>query len=121
MQIRTFKDLMVWQKSYQLALDIYKISKNFPSEEKFGLTSQIRRAAISVPSNIAEGYARRYIKSYISFLKISHGSIAEVETQILISKDLGYTKEETLKKIIIKCTEIQKMLWALIRSLEKYI
>ena len=119
MEIKTFKDLKVWQKSYSLVLEVYKSTKHFPSEEKFGLKSQIRRAAVALPSNIAEGYARRYLKQYVHFLCIAYGSGAELETQLLLAKDLGYLKDEKLKDLINKYYEVERMLSALIKSLEK--
>lgn len=119
MEIKTFKDLKVWQKAYSLVLEVYKASKNFPSEERFGLTSQIRRAAVAIPSNIAEGYARRYLKQYIQFLYIAYGSGAEIETQLMLAKDLGYLKEEKFKELIERYYEIERMLMGLIKALEK--
>ena len=118
MEIKTFKDLKVWQKSYNLVLGIYKAAKYFPSEEKFRLTSQIRRAAVAIPSNIAEGYARRYLKQYIYFLYIAYGSGAELETQLMLAKDLEYLKEDIFKDLIERYYEIERMLMALIKSLE---
>jgi four helix bundle protein len=82
---RNYKDLKVWQKSYQLCLDVYKITKGFPKEERYGLISQIRRAAVSVPSNIAEGYRRKTTPDYIRSLYVAYGSNCELETQILLS------------------------------------
>ncbi|OGC23223.1 four helix bundle protein [candidate division WOR-1 bacterium RIFOXYB2_FULL_42_35] len=119
MQLRTFKDLKVWQKSYLLVLEIYKVSKVFPKEERFGLTSQIRRAAVSIPSNIAEGYARSSLKQYINFLFIAYASGAELETQLMLAKDLDYFTENKFEDIIGKYYEVERMLMALIRSLEK--
>ena len=88
--LKNFKELKVWEKSYQLSLSIYKITTEFPNDEKFGLTSQVRRAAVSIPSNIAEGYGRRTRADYIKFLHIAYGSCCELETQILLSGDLGF-------------------------------
>jgi four helix bundle protein len=119
MDIKTFKDLKVWQKSYGLAVDIYKATMGFPKEERFGITSQMRRAAVSIPSNIAEGYARRYLRQYIQFLCVAYGSGAELETQLMLAKDLGYLKEEEFKVLIEKYYEVERMLMALIKSLEK--
>ena len=87
--LKNYKELKVWQRSYQLCLEIYGITKGFPKEERYGLSSQIRRAAVSVPSNIAEGYGRKTTPEYIRFLYIAYGSNCELETQILLSKDLG--------------------------------
>jgi len=92
--LKNFKDLLVWQKAYQLCLDLYKVTKKFPAEEKFGLTSQIRRASVSIPSNIAEGYGRRTTPDYIRSLYIAYGSNCELETQILISGDLDFIQKE---------------------------
>ena len=94
--LKNYKELKVWQRSYQLCLKIYKITKRFPNEEKYGLTSQIRRAAVSVPSNIAEGYGRKTTPEYIRFLYIAYGSNCEMETQILLSGDLGYIETDKL-------------------------
>lgn len=121
MEVKTFKDLKVWQKSYNLVLEVYRHTKNFPMEEGFGLTSQIRRAAVALPSNIAEGYARRYLKQYIQFLYIAYGSGAELETQLMLAKDLGYLDEKRLEYLINKDYEIERMLKALIKSLEKKV
>jgi len=88
--LKDYKELKVWQRSYQLCLDIYKITKEFPKEEQYSLTSQIRRAAVSVPSNIAEGYGRKTTADYIRFLYIAYGSNCELETQILLSGGLCY-------------------------------
>ncbi|RJQ39872.1 MAG: four helix bundle protein [Nitrospiraceae bacterium] len=116
--LKNFKDLKVWQKSYELSLEIYRITKRFPLEEKYGLTSQIRRAAVSVTSNIAEGYARKTRPEYIQFLYVAYGSNCELETQILLSGDLGYIKSEELKQLQEEISEIERMLKALIKSLE---
>ena len=88
MEIKTFKDLIVWQKSYALVLEVYKATNKFPTEEKFGLTSQMRRSSVSIASNIAEGYARRNTKENAYFINIAYGSATELETQIIITKDI---------------------------------
>jgi len=116
--LRNYKDLKVWQKSYQLCLDIYKITKGFPKEERYSLTSQIRRAAVSVPSNIAEGYGRKTTPEYIRALYVAYGSNCELETQVLLTGDLGYIKSEQLKKVQKDIAEVERMLKALIKSLE---
>lgn len=85
MKIQNYKDLTVWQKSFQLSLEVYKITRTFPEEELYGLTNQIRRAAVAIPSNIAEGHSRRGLKEYIHFLRIAFASGSELETQILIA------------------------------------
>ena len=83
--LKSFKELKVWEKAYQLCLEMYKVTNNFPGDEKFGLTSQMRRAAISIPSNIAEGYGRKTIPDYVRSLYIAYGSNCELETQTLLS------------------------------------
>jgi four helix bundle protein len=116
--LKNYKELKVWQRSYQLCLDIYKITKGFPKEEIYGMISQIRRAALSVPCNIAEGYGRKTTLEYIHSLYIAYGSNCELETQILVSGDLGYMKAEELKKLQSDIGEVERMLKALIKSLE---
>ncbi len=116
--LKNYKELKVWQKSYQLCLEIYKITKRFPDEERYGLISQIRRAVVSVPSNIAEGYGRKTTPDYLRALYIAYGSNCELVTQILLSGDLGYIKSEELKKIHQDIGEVERMLKALIKSLE---
>ena len=88
---RTFRDLIVWQKGYRLVLKIYKITKTFPTAEQYGLVQQMRRAAVSIPSNIAEGYGRKHKPEYNQFLRHAYGSLLELQTQYLLSVDLGYT------------------------------
>jgi four helix bundle protein len=112
-----FKGLIVWQKSYQFALEVYKITKVFPKNELYGLVSQIRRAAISVSANIAEGYERNYRKEYIQFLMIAKGSLGEAETYLLFSKDLGYINKEEFVFLEEKRVEATKLLRGLINSL----
>jgi len=115
--LKSYKELQVWQKAYHLCLHIYKITRTFPSDEKYGLSSQLRRAAVSVPSNIAEGYGRKSIKEYLQSLYIAYGSLCELETQILLSGDLGYINKACLEQIIKDIVEIERMLQAL-KSLE---
>ena len=99
-------------------MEIYGSTKRFPNDERYGLTSQIRRAAVSVPSNIAEGYGRKTIPEYMRSLYIAYGSNCELETQILLSGDLGYIKEKDIKDLLGKLGEVERMLKALIKSLE---
>jgi four helix bundle protein len=114
--IKSYKDLLVWQKSFRLALEIYKVTKKFPREELYGLVSQMRRAAFSIPSNIAEGYARGSTAEYRQFLKIAFASGAELETQILIAEELGFSNHENFNRLSNLLTEIMKMLNVLIRK-----
>jgi len=116
MYIQSHKELIVWQKSIGLVKDIYGLTNKLPKEEMYGLSSQMRRASISIPSNIAEGYKRKGLGEYIYFLNISDGSAAELETQIIVSKmlypSLDYLKTESL------LNEIQKMLTVMIKKLK---
>jgi|SRR3989339_74964 len=121
MDIRTFKDLKVWKKSYDLAVEVYKATKLFPSEEKFGITSQIRRAVVGISSNIAEGYARGYLKQYIQFLYVAYSSGAELETQLMLAKDFGYLTKERFDGLMERYYEVERMLKGLINSLERKI
>lgn len=114
-----FKSLIVWQKSVSLVTDIYTLTEKFPKNEIFGLTSQMRRASVSIPSNISEGHSRRSSKDYIQFLKFSRGSLAELETQILISKNLNFITEKEYLEIDKKTIEVSKMLNSLISSINK--
>ncbi len=114
-----YKELLVWQKGMALAKLVYRLTVRFPREEKFGLTSQIRRAAVSVPSNIAEGQARQSAKEFLQFLSHAEGSLAELETQILLSVELGFVWQEDVKEILAKIDELQKMLVGLKRKLEE--
>jgi four helix bundle protein len=112
-----YKDLLVWQKGMTLAKLVYKLSLEFPVEEKYGLVSQVRRAAVSVPSNIAEGQARQSTKEFLQFLSHSEGSLAELETQLLLSVELGYTQQNRVTPALQEIDELQKMLVALKRKL----
>lgn len=113
-----YKELIVWQKSVDFVTDIYLCTKNFPKEELYSLTSQIRRSSISIPSNIAEGHSRRSQIDYLQFLKIARGSCAEFETQLIISKNLNYLNTNDFDYLSKKSEEIAKMLNALITKLQ---
>jgi four helix bundle protein len=117
--VRNYKELEVWKKSVGLALDVYKITNGFPSSEKFGLTAQMRRAATSVPANIAEGWGRGTTKEYIQFLLIARGSLMEVETHLIISCGLAFLTEQQSGDVQNQIQEIGKMLNGLIQSLRK--
>jgi len=112
-----FRDLIVWQKAYGFALEVYKTSKKFPREERYGLISQIQRAAISIAANISEGYERQYRKEYIQFLMISKGSLGEVETYLMFLRDLTYISAEEYEKLEGMRQEVGKLLRGLIKSL----
>jgi four helix bundle protein len=115
--LKNYKELKVWQKAYQLCLEIYRITKEFPKDEKYGLTSQIRRAAVSIPSNIAEGYGRKSIGEYIQALYVAYGSNCELETQILLSGDLRFVGKEDLSRLQKEIGDVERMLKGLIQSL----
>ena len=112
MKTKSFKDLIVWQKAYKLVLEIYKITKDFPKSENYGLSQQMRRAAVSTPSNIAEGYGRKHKAEYNQFLSIAYGSLLELETQYMLAVDLGYIgKSEIVEKL---SKEVGSMLYRML-------
>ena len=113
-----FKKLIAWQKADSLALEIYKTTALFPKSEIYALTNQFRRAAISVPANIAEGYERQYRKEYVPFLKIAQGSLAEIETYLMFAKDLRYITEDTYRELDFQRQETGKLLRGLVNSLK---
>ena len=116
--LKNYRGLKVWQKAYKLCTDIYKLTGTLPKEELYCLTSQIRRSAVSIPSNIAESYGRGAIKEYIRFLYVAYGSYCELETQLLLCYDLGYMEKKQKNEILKKAKEIERMLKALIESLK---
>jgi len=117
-EIRDYKDLVVWQKGMQLAKQVYQLTQSFPTEEKFGLVSQMRRAAVSVPSNIAEEQARNTTGEFVQFVSHAEGSLAELDTQLRLSIELGFCHEVAAKSIQELIMEEQKMLKSLRRSLK---
>jgi len=117
-KIKSFKDLRIWQEGIKLVKDIYLLSKKFPKDEIYGLSSQMRRCAVSIPSNIAEGFRRYHNKEYKQFLYITLGSCAELETQLIISHELEYIKEEIKEEITKKIQYICKMVSRLIQKLD---
>ena len=118
-RVRTYRDFFVWQKGIDLVTKIYKLSHDFPAFEVYGLTSQIRRCAVSIPSNIAEGYGRRSTQEYIRFLQIASGSLFELQTQLQISLNLKYIGKVEFVNVEKLTTEIDRMLSALINSINK--
>ena len=117
MQINSHKDLIVWQKGIELSRQIYLLTERFPKEEIYGITSQMRRAAVSIPSNIAEGRSRGTCKDFIQFLRIALGSISELETQIEIVKQLPQTKTLSYQEIDILLNELSRMVMSMIKKL----
>jgi four helix bundle protein len=115
--IKSHRDLLVWQKAMQLVTACYELTRSFPDRERFGLSSELQRAAVSVPANVAEGNARRSKPSYLNHLSIATGSLAEVETHILIAINLGYIEEVQVESTLNQLEEVRRMLAGLIRSL----
>ena len=115
--MRDYKKFTVWEKSYKFGIHIYLVTKIFPKDEAYGLTSQMRRSAISIPSNIAEASRRSTEKDFRSFLYIAYGSGAELEVQIMFAKDLGYISDEESNKLLSELSEIMKMLNAFIQKI----
>lgn len=118
MPLRSFRDLIVWQKAMRLARETYCLVKLLPMEERYALSDQMRRAAVSIPSNIAEGQSRNTKKKFIQFLHIAKGSNSELMTQFLLCLDFEYLKKEEIQKVMNLCTEIDGLLGGLIKSLK---
>jgi four helix bundle protein len=117
MKMQSYRDLIAYQKAYQLTLDIYKSTKRFPKEELFGIVSQMRRSAVSIPCNISEGYCRNHRKEYVQFLNIAFGSCGELETLLSLSKDIGYLANSDFETLYESQKGVSKLLWKLIASL----
>ena len=115
--MRNFKELKIWQKGFQVAINCFKLTSEFPAQEKFGLTSQVSRAGVSIPSNIAEGSSRNSDKDYKRFIEISLGSCFEAETQLLIAKELGFGEKQLTDDTLTLLAEEEKILSAFIRIL----
>ena len=114
---KSYRDLEVWKRAMKLAKRIYRVTSRFPADERFGLTNQIRRAAVSIPSNLAEGHARSGPAEFGRFISIAMGSVAEVETQLLLAVDLNYTDQEATAPILEELDVIGKMLRGLSKSI----
>ena len=114
--IKSFREIRVWQKAHDLALEVYRLTGHFPSEEKFGLVSQSRRAVVSIASNIAEGFKKNSKKESCNFYNISEGSLEELKYQILLAKDLGYLTFVEYNQLMSDCDEVGKMLHGWIES-----
>ncbi len=112
----SFRDLAVWQRAIELTLQVYKLTSSFPDSERFGLTNQLRRASVSVASNIAEGYGRSTKGEYVLFLGHARGSNSEVETQLVISKALGFGSKQVFSKTEELCSEVGRMLGAMMKT-----
>ena|SRR3989344_2337257 len=116
MKIKNFTDLVAWQEAHRLVLDVYKLTEKFPSEEKFGLTNQIRRAVVSVTSNISEGFSRNSAKEKSQFYRISLGSLAEVQNHTIVAKDLKYISSTDLNEAFERIILVNKLLRGLLKS-----
>jgi four helix bundle protein len=117
--IRSYRDLVAWQKSFELGLEVHAVAGTLPDSERFGLISQLRRGAVSISSNIAEGYGRGSRADYVRFLKIARGALFEVDTQMLFAQRLGYVSAEKFAALDDRRSDCEKLLAALIRSLER--
>jgi four helix bundle protein len=115
--MKDFRQLKVWEKSHQLALAVYKSTKEFPKEELYGLTSQVRRASMSIPTNIAEGCGRNTDAEFARFLQIAMGSASETEYQLLLSRDLGFLTHEQYEQLNTDVTDVKRMLASLLKTI----
>jgi len=118
-KVRTYRDLEVWQVAYDLCRQVYQVTARFPKPETYGLVSQLRRAAVSVPSNIAEGMGRRSTPEFLRSLRIAYGSNCELETQLLLARDLGYVDSATYERLRQMAASVERMMSALDRALRK--
>ena len=119
-KIKSFTDLEVWKEAHKLVLMIYRLTKSFPKEETFGLTSQVRRSAVSVTSNLAEGFSRHSSKEKIQFYSISHGSLTELQNQLLIAKDIGYLDHDGFRQLSNQSVTVHKLLNAFIKKTRNF-
>lgn len=116
-EIRSYRDLRVWRNALELAKDVYRLTRNWPKEELYGLTAQTRRAATSIPANIAEGYGRQNRGSYVQFLRIAQGSLKELETHLILASQIEITTEAAIEPLLNDSDDLGKMLFGLIRKL----
>jgi four helix bundle protein len=117
--VQSFRELKVWQRSHAFVLAVYRLSEAFPSQERFGVVSQLRRAAVSVPTNIAEGSKRRTSQDYARFLNLAEASLAETEYLLMLCRDLGYIASELTEPLLVEASEISRMLYALRGKVEQ--
>ncbi|MGQ0485815.1 MAG: four helix bundle protein [Hyphomicrobiales bacterium] len=117
--IKSYRDLLVWQQAMNLAVTCYSLTRSFPKDEVFGLTSQIRRSAASIAANIAEGHGREHSGSFVQFLRIAQGSLKETETHLLLAERVEMARPTEIRPVLEKCEEIGKMLRSLIRSIQE--
>jgi four helix bundle protein len=119
--MRNYRDLQVWTKAHKLTLDLYKLSQTFPREESYGLTSQLRRAAVSIGANLAEGCGRRTSAELARFVRIALGSASELDYHLFLCHDLGFLKDDDFDRVITGLTEVRKMLTSFLMSVEEQI
>jgi four helix bundle protein len=117
--IKSFRDLQVWQRAHELVLLVYQVTENFPEQERFGITAQLRRSAASIPANIAEGYGRRTTRELLQSLAVANGSLEETRYFLLLSSDLKYLESDAYNRLSTNCDSVGQMLGALVRSLKK--
>ena len=117
--VRTFRDLIAWQKGVSLSLLVYRLTKRFPDEEKFGMVSQMRRSAVSIPANIAEGYGRGRRAEYIRYLEIGRGSLFELQTYLELAREMKWVNGEDLMAVARLADEVDRVVSALLRSLKR--
>jgi four helix bundle protein len=118
-KIRSFRDLDAWEEGHKLVVEIYKITKSFPREEMFGLSTQLRRSAVSITSNIAEGFSRKSLKEKIQFYSMAKASNTELQNQLLIARDVGYLSEEKFEELEEQSIRVNKLISGLIRYCKK--
>ena len=116
--IQSYRDLKMWQKAKNFAVDIYKTTEKFPKEELYGITSQLRRASVSIPSNIAEGFRRKFPREKVQFLRMAYGSGAEIDTQLTIARELNYLEGARYDALSRELTEIMKIINVVINKLQ---
>lgn len=119
MAVKSYRELIAWQKAMDLVVGVYEATRAFPREEIYGLTSQLRRAAVSIPSNIAEGQGRHSSKAFIQFLGIAYGSLQETETQVILATRLGYLETTQEAQLLEQCSEVGKLINGLTNALRR--
>lgn len=118
-RIQSYRDLIAWQKAFGIGLDVYQLTRSFPKEERFGLTSQLRRSAVSIASNIAEGYGRGPKTDYIRFLRIARGSLYEMETQLMFASEFGYADSPNADALVGRARECGRVIAGLISAIDR--
>ena len=117
--VKGYRDLLVWQRAMDLVVEVYRLSDTFPRDERYGLVQQMRQAAVSVPSNVAEGHGRDHLGDYLHHLSIANGSLMEMETQVMIAGRMAYLSKETEDRALAQAAEVGRMLAGLVRALKR--